>query len=200
MLMSKDERGLREREEQTPQPSRFSTLIQEIVIKVPTLCFFHEDSRPVTHKENTLWAESRQFVTKWGSGDSSLPFSSLALPCRAVLPSLPLFLVPSTSSLSHPILLHEYHPVFRIQLKQFLPNIALLIDTPPLLQRDTLPTLCLYVWIHILATWHDADFTCLLPQPGKEWGTEPQHRFPLCFPGPVLGTQGGTEMSVAGIN
>ena len=128
------------------------------------------------------------------------PSAHLSLPCRAVLPSLPLFLVPSTSSLSHPILLHEYHPVIRIQLKQFLPNVALLIDTPPLLQRDTLPTLCLYVWIHILATCRDTDFTCLLPLPGKGWGTEPQHRFPLCFPGPVLGTQGGTEMSVAGIN
>ena len=88
MLMSKDERGLREREEQTPQPSRFPTLIQEIVIKVPTLCFFHEDNRPVAHKENTLWAESRQFVTKWGSNDWSLPFSS-SLPSLQSCASLP---------------------------------------------------------------------------------------------------------------
>ena len=71
LQISKDERGLEEREDQsgnsTPQSFKSSSSIQEIVIKVPRLCFSNEDNRPVTYKENSLWAESRHSLSPSGA-------------------------------------------------------------------------------------------------------------------------------------
>ena len=188
LQISKDERGLKEREDQsgnsTPQSFRSSSSIQEIVIKVPRLCFSDEDDR--------LWlirkiASGRRVGTvchqvglQW-----LVPPLLFSPPCRAVLPSLPLFLVPPASSQSHcaawrPSSFQGSLPSCLTEgRKHCLPSVVTLLthSSPPAevfppnpvsLCMNACPSCRLQRWLHTFRTsylerggWNNHNISCL---------------------------------------